>query len=166
MKYYIFLLFLFSLVMVSCGRNPSMTNHLSSLDGSHIDAKLYSFASIEECKNSFNNLLNDRIKHDCFKLYQITNEDTRYIFVQAYNYPREMPMFSIFAYQYAAPDYWVLRGYVPINDYFYSSTPGYKFAVQPLHFTNNAEFTYVEYRESTVFTISTNWYHVVPSKKD
>ena len=126
-------------------------------DGSFITIRLTELDSSEQIQESFQRIVNQRAENDGFRTFQTTNGISVFLFVQCYNCPRGIAMFSIYCYQRVEVGHWLLRGYVPINDYDYTSTPGKDFTAQTLNIFNEGEYTKVAYRNANVFSISTNW---------
>jgi hypothetical protein len=125
-------------------------------DGSFIDIRLSFFDSDEKLRSAFKDVMGQRNDDDRFRMLKTTNGLTRFSFIQCNNCPRGMPMFSLFCYQQIPNGAWLLRGYVPINDYHFTQNPGSNFWEQTLTASNDAEYTKVFFRNSIVFTITTN----------
>ena len=120
-------------------------------DGSFIDLRLTSGKSPGQIEGMFRDLLAGRYESPTNGLstYQVSNGNSRFLFLQAYNYPREIPVFSLYCYQQTRPDEWRLRGFAPVSEYYFSN--GY---TKTLRFEVENENVIAIYRGSSVFTVT------------
>ena len=127
-------------------------------DGSFIAINLTELDTSEQIQAAFQHIVNQRVQTDGFRKFQATNGSADFFFIQCYNCPRGVPMFSMFCYQRIESGHWLLRGYVPVNDYDYTDAPGKDFSSQALKIFNEGGYTQVTFRNATIFSISTNWF--------
>lgn len=131
-------------------------------DGSCIAWNLCSFKSLDELNRAFVDIHAKRIETDGFKVYQITNGNSSYTFVQSFNGPRGVPTFNVFCYQHLESGI-ILRCYVPVSEFWYRDILGADLSLmkpaQPesLKIFNEGGSTKVGYRNKIIFEVSTNW---------
>ena len=82
-------------------------------------------------------------------LYQVSSSNSHFVFVQAYNYPRGLPIFSLYCYEQTAAHEWRLRSFVPVNEYYFTNS-----YTRMLRFDVEGENVRVLYRGLPVFSVS------------
>ena len=56
-------------------------------------------------------------------------------------------MFNLYCYEQEGPQFWALRGYVPLNAHYYTNSDDWNLSFQPDH-----EFVKVVFRGRVIFT--------------
>ena len=133
--------------------------------GSYIRADMCQFDSAQQLEERFQNITHDdeeflnktfdHVEAAGYKLFQMTNGNSRFTFVQAYNGPHGSTFFNVYCYQQAG-DGLYLRGYVPVNGHWYKWKDAYRHE-QDIRIFNDGEYVKVAYRDMIILTISTNW---------
>jgi hypothetical protein len=85
---------------------------------------------------------------DAYRIYQITNGPSRLVFAQVGNGPRGLNMFNLYCYEQEREGLWLLRGYVPVNAYYYTNGTDRTLNFQPYH-----GYVNVVFRGSVIFSI-------------
>jgi hypothetical protein len=132
-------------VLSGCKRHDYLS------DGSFIDLRLTVASSPDEIERRFRDVVAGRYENPTngLSIYQVSSSSSHFVFLQAYNYPRGLPIFSLYCYEQTAPDKWRLRSFVPVNeDYF---TNDY---TRALRFDVEGENVNAVYRGLTVFTVT------------
>ena len=134
-----------ALALAGCKR------HGYSSDGSFIDLRLTVANSQSEIERMFREVLAGRYENPTngLSIYQVSNGNSRYVFLQAFNYPRGLAVFSLYCYEQTAPDKWRLRSVVPVNEYYFTND-----STTTLRFDVEGENVNAIYRGLTVFTVT------------
>ncbi len=156
MKIWCIVLSIVIMVLIFIGLKKLHVKPQYELGSSFIDLELMEFYSHEEFRAAFKKVMKQVDDVDRFQLTEVTNGLVRFRFVQCNNGPRSVAMFSLFCYQQIANSSWLLRGYIPINDYFFTKNPGSNFWNQKITTHTDGEYTKAYFRDILVFTISTN----------
>ncbi len=82
-----------------------------------------------------------------YTIYQVTNGPARWVFAKVYNAPRGLSMFNLFCYEQEGPHFWPLRGYVPLNAYYYTNSDDWD-----LTFQTDREYVKAIFRGRVIFT--------------
>jgi hypothetical protein len=131
----------------------SCRHYRPSIDGSRLDIRLTEAKSPEEIENIIKVSLAEKYLQedmtDSYTMYHVSNGPTRWVFVKAYNAPRGLNMFNLYCYELERPDTWLLRGYIPVNAYYYTNSLDRELKIQ----TNN-DYIEVVFRGRVVFTIA------------
>src|SRR6266404_5962035 len=97
----------------------SCRHYAPPLDGSRLDMKLTGANSPEEIEKMLKGTLTEKYLHEdmtgSYRTYEITNGPSRWLIAQVANAPRGLSMYNLYCYEWASPDVWLLRAYVPVN---------------------------------------------------
>jgi hypothetical protein len=120
-------------------------------DGSFIDLRLTMASSLGEIERMFREVLAGRYENPTngLSIYHVTNGYCQFMFVQAFNYPRGLAVFSLYCYQETKPGEWRLRAFVPVNEYYFTNDD-----TRSLRFDVEANNVNAIYRGSTVYTVA------------
>lgn len=123
-----------------------------SVDGSRLDLRLTGADSPEDIERKIRAILAEKYSPEdvagSYTMYHVTNGLARWVFVKTYNAPRGLNAFNLYCYEWESSDIWLLRGYVPINAYFYTNSLGRELSIQI-----DNDYVNVVFRGSVVFTI-------------
>ena len=129
--------------------------HPPSVDGARLRMRLTEAMSPKEIEDMVRASLAEKYASTNiakgYTMYQLTNGPARWVFAKAYNAPRGLAMFNLYCYEWEKPDVWLLRGYVPVNEYYY--TNGYD---PELKIQIDNEYVKVVFRGVVIFTITSN----------
>lgn len=134
-----------ALVLSGCKRHDYRS------DGSFIDLRLTVANSPGEIERMFREVLAGRYENPTngLSIYQVSNSNSHFVFLQAFNYPRGLAVFSLYCYEQTAPDSWRLRSFVPVNEYYFTND-----STRTLRFDVEGENVSAIYRGLTVFTVA------------
>ena len=120
-------------------------------DGSFLDLRLTVASSPREIEVVFRDLLAARYENpaDGFSIYSVSNANTHFMFVRAFNYPRGLAVFSLYCYEKTSPSEWRLRAFVPVNEYYYTNDN-----TRTLRFDAQGEHVNAKFRGVTVLTVA------------
>lgn len=97
--------------------------HEYNSDGSFIDLRLIGANSSDEIESKFRKVMADRYEDPTngFSIYPISNRNSHFLFLQVYNYPRGLAVFSLYCYEQTKPAEWRLRVFVPVNECYFTN---------------------------------------------
>jgi hypothetical protein len=132
-------------VLSGCKRHDYLS------DGSFIDLRLTVANSPGEIEGRFREVVAGRYENPAngLSIYQVSNSSSHFVFLQAYNYPRGLPIFSLYCYEQTAPDKWRLRSFVPVNEDYFTNND-----TRTLRFDVEGQNVNAIYRGSTVLTVT------------
>jgi len=122
-------------------------------DGSAIDVRFTGADSIAQISEQFSAVIAHTHRYDKpsdgFTIYQATNGPAEFAFVQVGNWPRGFGAFNLYCYERVASSNWVLRGLVPVNDYYHTNDTS-----EVVSFVNEGEYVKAFHRGDVVFTVT------------
>jgi len=138
----------FTCLVAGCQHAPS------HFDGSAIDIRFTGADSIAEIKKMFSAALAHGYDDpsEGFSIYQVTNGNSEFAFVQAGNWPRGFGAFNLYCYERVRPngqDSLVLRGLATVNDYFHTNDTS-----TTVNFVIDGEYVKAIHRGDVVFTVT------------
>jgi hypothetical protein len=83
-----------------------------------------------------------------YTMHHVTNGPSAFLFIQAWNAPRGLSIFNLYCYERARANLWLLRGYVPVNEYYYTNSPD-----RALDFRINGGYVNAVFRGHVIFSI-------------
>lgn len=96
-----------------------------AIDGSRLDVRLTAVDSPGEIERIIRTSLSEKYSAtnmaDGYTMFPVTNGPTHWLFVQVANAPRGLAMFKLLCYEQERAGEWLLRAYVPINEYYYTN---------------------------------------------
>jgi hypothetical protein len=121
--------------------------------GSRLDMRLTGANSPADIENMIRETLAEIYPGEdiaeSYKMYYVTNVPAPLVFAQVGNGPRGLYMFSLYCYEQERPDTWLLRGYVPVNAYYYTNSLDRNLSIQM-----DSEYVKVAFRGEIIFTIA------------
>ena len=120
-------------------------------DGSFIDIRLTVANSPGEIEGMFREVLAGRYEDPTkgLTLYRVSNSNSHFVFLQTFNYPRGLAVFSLYCYEQTEPSQWRLRAFVPVNDYYFTNDD-----TKTLRFDVEGQNVNTIYRGSTILTVA------------
>jgi hypothetical protein len=83
-----------------------------------------------------------------FSVYQVTNGNSEFAFVQAANWPRGFVAFNLYCYERITPGNWILRALAPINDHYFTNDASW-----PVTFEADGAYVKAVHRGAVVLSV-------------
>jgi hypothetical protein len=144
-----------ALFLVAEGLAGCCTDHRPRADCARLDIALTEAESPQRAQDmimaSMSSAFSPAELPRSYSVYYATNGPSRWFFIRAANAPRGLDMFNLYCYEQQGPGPWLLRGFIPVNAYYYTNS-------SDRDLTINLEGGYVNvvFRGAVIFTGAAN----------